>query len=195
MTLEEFIKDFDKENVVVLLGGKRKVLPADVDLLVRLGEVLANKTKKIKFRSGNADGADYYFSQGICNIDKSRLEVITPYSGHRKKANIANDTISLDNINIASEPEVVYQSKGNKKTEKLVDQYVDGARNRISMKAAYIIRDTVMVIGTETIPPATFAIFYDDLDNPKTGGTGHTMSVCGRNSIPVIDQSVWFKWL
>ena len=146
MTLEEFIKDFDKENVVVLLGGKRKVLPADMDLLVRLGEVLATKTKKIKFRSGNADGADYYFSQGIFNIDKSRLEVITPYSGHRKKANIANDTISLDTINIASEPEVVYQSKGNKKTEKLVDQYVDGARNRISMKAAYIIRDTVMVI-------------------------------------------------
>ncbi|WP_028296273.1 hypothetical protein [Olivibacter sitiensis] len=195
MTLEDFISDFDKENAVNLLGGKRKVLPEDKDLLIRLGKVLATKTKKMRFRSGNADGADYYFSLGVSAVDKTRLEVITPYSAHRKKTNVAYDTISLDDINLASEPEVVYQSKGNKKTEKLVDQYVSGERDRISMKAAFIIRDTVMVIGTDNISPATFAIFYDDLHKPKTGGTGYTMNVCKQNHIPFIDQRIWFEWL
>lgn len=156
---------------------------------------MTTKTEKMKFRSGNADGADYYFSQGVVTVDKSRLEVVTPYTGHRKKANVAYDTISLDDINVANEPEVVCHSKGNKKTEKLVDQYVGGARDRLSMKGAYIIRDTVMAIGTEEIPPATFAIFYDDLHNPEIGGTGHTMDVCRKNKIRIIDQRVWFKWL
>ena len=101
----------------------------------------------------------------------------------------------MDEINIAAEPKVVYQSKSNKKTEKLIDQYVSGDRNRYAIKAAYIIRDTIKVTGTEEIKPATFGVFYDDLDKPMTGGTGHTMNVCKQNDIPIIDQKTWFKWL
>ncbi|MEJ7626161.1 MAG: hypothetical protein WKF35_04820 [Ferruginibacter sp.] len=195
MTLKDFIRKFDKENAIVLLEGKRVVLDSDTDQLIQLGKTLATKTKKMKFRSGNADGADYYFSLGVNSIDKSRLQVITPYSGHRQKTNQAYDTISLDEINVAAEPEVVYHSKSNKKTEKLVDQYISGARDRYSIKAAYIIRDTIKAIGTDKIKPAIFGIFYDTLDNPKAGGTGHTMKVCEQNNIPIIDQSIWFKWL
>ncbi len=47
------------------------------------------------------------------------------------------------------------------------------------------------VIGTAAIKPATFGIFYDNLINPITGGTGHTMKVCEQNNISVIDQNVW----
>ncbi len=195
MTLKEFIEKYDTENAIVLLEGKRSVLAGDADLLIQLGKTLATNTKKMKFRSGNADGADYYFSVGVGSIDKSRLQVITPYSGHRQKANQADETFSIDEINIAAEPEVIYQSKSNKKTEKLVDQYVAGARDRYSIKAAYIIRDTIKAIGTNEIKPATFGIFYDDLANPKAGGTGHTMAVCAQNNIPVIDQKVWLNWL
>jgi hypothetical protein len=195
MTLKDFIKKFDKDNSIILLEGKRNVLDADNEKLTALGRLLASRTTKMKFRSGNAEGSDQLFSNGVTEVDNKRLQVITPYSGHRQKTNYAYDTISLDDINIAAEPEVVYQSKSNKKMEKLIDQFVLGDKNRFTIKAAYIIRDTIKAIGTDEIKPATFGIFYDDLDNPMAGGTGHTMKVCEQNNIPIIDQKIWFKWL
>ncbi len=195
MTLKEFIQRFDKDNSIVLLEGKRNVLEGDKEKLIALGSLLTTKTKKILFRSGNADGADYYFSVGVASVDNTRLQVITPYTGHRQKDNQAYETISLDDIDIAAESEVVYQSKQNKKTEKLIDQYISGDKNRFAIKASYIIRDTIKVIGIKEIKPATFGIFYDDMGNPKSGGTGHTMHICEQNQIPVIDQRTWFKWL
>jgi hypothetical protein len=195
MTLNEFINRFDNENSIILLEGKRKVLEKDKYKLIALGKMLASLSKKMIFRSGNADGSDQLFSEGVRSVDYERLQVITPYSGHRQRNNHAYETISLDDINIASEPEVVYESKRNKKMEKLIDQYVSGDKNRYSIKAAYIIRDTIKAIGTEYIKPATFGIFYDDLGNSMNGGTGHTMSVCLQNNIPIITQETWFKWL
>ena len=195
MTLKEFIKQFDKPNSIVLLEGKRNVLDTDKEKLTALGKLLTSKTKRMTFRSGNAEGSDQFFSDGVVEVDNKRLQVITPYSGHREKTNQAYETISLDNINIAAEPEVVYQSKSNKKTEKLIDKFVSGDKNRYTIKAAYIIRDTIKAIGTDEIKPATFGIFYDDLTNPMSGGTGHTMNVCEQNNIPIIDQKIWFRWL
>ena len=195
MTLNEFIDQFDKSNSIVLLEGKRNVIDADKEKLTALGRLLATKTKRMLFRSGNADGSDQFFSDGVTVVDSKRLQVITPYSGHRQKTNQAYETISLDDINIAAETEVVYQSKSNKKTEKLIDKFVSGDKNPYTIKAAYIIRDTIKAIGTDEIKPATFGIFYDDLAKPMTGGTGHTMNVCKQNNIPIIDQRIWFKWL
>jgi hypothetical protein len=195
MTLNEFIKQFDKDNSIVLLEGKRNVLEEDKDKLITLGRLLASKTKRIIFRSGNANGSDQLFSDGVTAVDNKRLQVIIPYNGHRKETNQAYDTISLDDINLLAEPEVLYQSKSNKKTENIIDKFASGQKNRNTIAAAYIIRDTIKVIGTDDIKPATFGIFYDDLENPKTGGTGHTMNVCEQNNIPLIDQKTWFKWL
>jgi hypothetical protein len=195
MTLKEFIHLFDKDDSVVLLEGKRNVLDADKERLTELGRLLASNTGKMIFRSGNAEGADQFFSDGVAAVDPKRLQVITPYSGHRKKTNQAYETISLDDINLAAESEVVYQSKSNKKTENLVDQFVAGKKNQYTIKAAYIIRDTVKVLGTGQIKPASVGLFYDDLSKPMTGGTGHTMNVCVQNDIPMLDQSAWFKWL
>src|SRR5687767_9136863 len=120
MTLDEFIKLYDRRESIVILEGKREVLENDKKKLTEVGRLLTTKTKKILFRSGNADGADHYFSLGVSSVDKSRLQVITPYTGHRNKTNEAYETISLDDINIAAEDEVVYQTKQNKKSEKLV---------------------------------------------------------------------------
>ncbi len=195
MTFEEFIRDFDKEHSIVLLEGKRTVLEQDKEKLKSLGRLLASCTTKMKFRSGNAEGADQFFSEGVASINHQRLQVITPYAGHRQKTNQAYETISLDNLSITAESAIVYQSKVNKKMEKLIDQYVSGDKNRFSIKAAYIIRDTVKAIGTDEIRPASFGIFYDDLLHPRSGGTGHTMNVCDQNHIPIIDQKVWFNWL
>jgi hypothetical protein len=195
MTLKNFITQFDKENAIILLEGKRVVLDIDKEKLIALGSLLTTVSKNMMFRSGNADGADHLFSLGVTAVDNKRLQVITPYTGHRNLTNQAYETIALDTINLAAEPEVIYQSKNNKKTEKLIDQYVSGDKNRISIKAAYIIRDTIKAIGTEDIRPATFGIFYDDLGSPRTGGTGHTMNICEQNNIPIIDQKTWFNWL
>ena len=128
-------------------------------------------------------------------MDSGRLQVVTPYSGHRKKTNYADETIPLDQLNLAAEPEVVYQSKANKKMENLIDQDVSGTQNRNTIKAAYILRDTLKVTGSREIRPATFAIFYDDLNNPMTGGTGHTMKVCENNGVPFMDQRSWMEWI
>lgn len=195
MTLREFISAYDKKGSVVLLEGKRHVAENDREKLTELGRLLASNTTNMIFRSGNADGADHFFSLGITAIDRKRLQVITPYSGHRSKSNQAFATYSLDDIDLAKEPAVVYGSKQNRKTDKLVDRYISGERNRYSVKAAYIIRDTVKAIGAADILPAGAGIFYDDPGNPMSGGTGHTMRVCLENNIPVFDQSIWFKWL
>lgn len=195
MTLDEFITQFDKDNAIVLLEGKRNVKEEDQPKLTALGKLLASKTKKIIFRSGNAAGSDQLFSDGVAAVDHKRLQVVTPYTGHRKKSNKAYDTISLEDIDIAAEPEVIYYSKSNKKTEKLIDKFVAGDRGRFAIKAAYIIRDTVKALGVNGIGPTTFGIFYDDLEDPLSGGTGHTMKVCQEHNIPIVDQRVWFKWL
>ena len=194
ISLSGFIEKYDKEGSIVLLEGKRNVLESDQALLVKLGKVLSEKTSHLKFRSGNADGSDLFFSQGVASVDNSRLQVITPYSGHRQKYNQAYETIALDELQLAAEDKVIYQTKTTK-TGKLIDSYVNGNRDRFSIKAAYLIRDTVKAIGTKDIPTATFGIFYDDLENPLSGGTGHTMKVCQQNDIPIIDQQTWMNWL
>lgn len=195
MDFKYFIDHYDNPNSVVLLEGKRDVKEQDKEKLVTLGRILASSSKHIKFRSGNAEGSDFFFSSGVADIDPSRLEVITPYGGHRSKANKAAVTIPLDQINLSNESDIISLSKTNKKTERLINDFVSGIRNQYTMKAAYIIRDTVKVTGTSVIPPATFAVFYDDTDNPETGGTGHTMNVCKLKGVEFIDQKTWFEWL
>jgi hypothetical protein len=98
-------------------------------------------------------------------------------------------------LDLLAEPDLVYQSKLNKSSEKLVSQYVLGKKDRNSIKAAYIMRDTLKVIGSESVAPATFGIFYNNLADPTSGGTGHTMNVCRFNNVPFIDQTIWFNWL
>lgn len=195
MTLESFINQFDHEGAIVLLEGKREVRPQDQNKLIALGNLLASNTKHMIFRSGNAPGSDQYFAQGVCSVNDKRLQVIIPYTGHRKTNNKAYESFALDQIDLAAEPEVVYQSKSNKKTKNLIDNYANGIKNQYTLKAAYIIRDTIKAIGTSTIKPTTCAVFYDDLDHPRTGGTGHTMNICLQNKIPVFDQSIWFNWV
>jgi hypothetical protein len=196
MTLNEFTTQFNLDKVIILFEGKRTVLEADKEKLILLGNLLASSLPLATFRSGNADGADFYFSQGVLQVAPDRLQVITPYDNHRQKTNNAYETISLDKIDLLREPDVVYQSKNNKKTKSLIDKYVDGAKDRFSIKAAYIIRDTVKVTGTKSgIPPINFAFFYDDEQNPKSGGTGHTMNICEMNNVPYTTQKEWLKWL
>lgn len=195
MTLNQFVSQYDTPGSVVLLEGKRNVLDADTSQLEALGRILTERTKHILFRSGNANGADLYFSRGVASVDAARLEVVIPFNGHRSKSNVASSTLSLDDIDLKDYPDIVALSSLNKKTANLLKRYVEGERNRITQKVAFIIRDTIKVIGVQGHHPISFAIFYDDLLAPKIGGTGHTMSVCDHQKVPYIDQTVWNKWL
>lgn len=107
---------------------------------------------------------------------------------HRQISNQAYSTISLE------EKQVVYESRKDKKTEKLIDPYLAGDKNSITIKGAFIIRDTVMVTGANSgVLLASVAIFYDDLDKPVAGGTGHTISVCKNSGVPFFNQKAWFN--
>lgn len=195
MEFTAFIEKYNCKKNIILLEGKRNVIESDIEKLIQLGNLLATFLPLVTFRSGNANGADFYFSKGVLQVAPERLQVITPYENHRQKMNNAYETISLDNIDLLNEPEVIYQSKNNKKTKSLIDKYVAGAKDRFSIKAAYIIRDTVKVIGTKSgINPINFAFFYDDDQKPKTGGTGHTMEICDINKVSYFTQKDWGKW-
>lgn len=196
MKLSEFIRTYNRSGVIILLEGKRNVKLQDQPKLTALGTMLAKKLPLASFRSGNADGADLFFSRGVAQVNANRLQVIVPYENHRAKKNYAGDTIALDVIDLSCEPEVVRESKSHKNTHKLVDKFVAGQKNRFVIKAAYIIRDTIKVLGTNSgVPPVDFAFFYDDPENPRTGGTGHTMNICERNNVPMLTQEVWLQWL
>ncbi|MBE0638235.1 MAG: hypothetical protein IH598_06935 [Bacteroidales bacterium] len=195
-TLINILEDYDQQGSIILLEGKRVVLPEDQPLLITLGELLCREMKHARFRSGNAPGSDELFTRGVANIDPNRIEVIVPYTGHRRQSSVAYHIHSLDDISLAAEPEVTYHTSSDSRTTRLVDEFTNGVSNSVTIKAAYLLRDTIKVIGTRSgIPPANFAIFYDDLRNPGKGGTGHTMRVCKNNNIPFITQEVWKNWL
>lgn len=183
MEFIEFKERFDKPGFVILFGGKRDILEQDVEMIRILGLFLISNTDHLIFRTGNANGADVLFADGVAKKDSSRLQSVTPYQGHRKKTNYAKEQLSLDEVDLAAEPEVVYHSKANVKTKRLVDEYVSGKRDQYAMKAAYIIRDTLMVIGGKDISRSACGLFYDDLKSPMSGGTGHTMNVCRLNDV------------
>jgi hypothetical protein len=196
MNLSTFLDEYDFPGSIVLLEGKRNVLEEDREKLIHLGKLLTEKSRFIQFRSGNAAGSDELFAEGVASVDSSRLEVITPYSGHRKNQNKAFTSYPLDDINLAEEPDVISYTKQHPGAGKLVDAYLNGKNARLSAKAIYLIRDTVKVTGTKSgIPSATFAIFYVDLTDIYSGGTGHTMKMCDLNNVPFVYQKDWMQWL
>ena len=196
MTFDKFLKDYDHPGTIVLLEGKRTVQDQDCHKLQKLGQLITLNSKHMIFRSGNASGSDELFIEGEKQVSSERVQLVTPFKGHRTKQSGSLYTYSMEECNVAGEEDVIYLSKQNKKTKNLIDQYVHGIRNPYTLKAAYIIRDTVKVTGVkDQLAPANFAIFYDDLEHPETGGTGHTMNVCRLKGIPYINQNIWIEWL
>lgn len=198
MTLNEFIELYDKEGSIILLEGKRKVADDDKEKLIELGKLIVSNTRYMTFRSGNASGADELFFKGASIFARKRVENIIPYIDFNKRINTFKFT-TLEHLDLSKEVNIIEKSKENKKMIKLIDQYLSGNINRLTLKASFIIRDTIKVTGTEhqinNISKATFGLFYDDLENPKSGGTGHTMKVCELENVPYITQTTWFNWL
>lgn len=122
MDFQRFIDQYDYAGSIILLEGKRAVLPADELALTDLARLLAATMKYARFRSGNASGADAFFAAGISSVDASRMEVIVPYSGHRKANSKGYLVHALDDLDLAAEPDVVYHSKQHKNAERFIDR-------------------------------------------------------------------------
>ncbi|NDA63184.1 MAG: hypothetical protein EBX50_14260, partial [Chitinophagia bacterium] len=73
MTFVDFVAQFDKLGALVLLEGKREVPAEDQDRLRALGRMVAGGTKHMTFRSGNAEGSDHFFSEGVASVDPLSL--------------------------------------------------------------------------------------------------------------------------
>ena len=73
-------------NAVVLLEGRRGISEADTMAARDFGEFLARRFPALRFRSGNAEGADQAFSDGVARVDAGRLQIVAPYASHRKKS-------------------------------------------------------------------------------------------------------------
>lgn len=180
---------------VVLLEGRRTIPPQDAAAARAFAARLAVEFPRLQFRSGNAQGSDEAFSAGVAEVDAARLQVIAPYASHRKKVRYAGavysspETLStvqeaaITEATVAATPRnanVVYKRTGSPKLE---------------AKAAYLIRDTMKVLGhsAEFAPPVC-GLFYVEPSDPEAGGTGHTIRVCRQHGIPVAFQDSWMHW-
>jgi hypothetical protein len=193
MTLDEFIELYDRPGVVLLFFGKRE-LPLDEAVRVHnLGKLLISKTQHILFRSGNAQGADEKFINGVADVD--RVQLIIPWNGHRATARVGYHFYSLDDLTILNEDRAAYTAFTNQPNIRLVTRYIQGYRDRTRSTSAPIIRDAVMVVGHGDIPPATVALYWDDLSEPETGGTGVTLGFLRFNEIAAFNQEEWGSWV
>ena len=181
---------------IILVEGIRSLPEGDRHCLVELSERLAKELPDAIFRTGNAEGSDEAFAEGIKKVDPARLQYILPYPKHRKmKIEESSYKIALSKMPCVAEERAVYH------TRKASSEYIPMLEKRdkipiLHSKSRYILRDTIKVIGaTESgLEPATIGIFYGNTENPMKGGTGHTIRVCKQQGIPVILKKEWMNW-
>jgi len=188
---------------VILIEGRRSIPESAAESARQVAKLLARRFPRLRFRSGNATGADEAFSSGIIATAPERLEIIAPYPGHRKRGRHplvryespesldADAMASVQALTIAATP----ANRG------LMKCY--GRGGRAGAQAACLIRDTLKVTGDlqsarrgrHALPPPIAALFWIDPAKPEAGGTGHTIRACRLAGIPVIFQNNWVTWL
>lgn len=197
MTFQEFRSIIESHPDGVLLVEGRRSIPEDfAHAGMTLAAFLAREFPLLRFRSGNAKGADEAFSRGVAMVDAKRLQVVIPYANHRKSVRYDHALYeSPDVLNSIQEKSVAYKttvaSTGN---SRLVEKR--GQKGRLGAKANYLIRDTMKVTGHSAMfPKPICALFYVDLDDPMAGGTGHTIRVCQNEGVSYAFQDSWMGWL
>jgi hypothetical protein len=181
---------------VILVEGTRELPEEDAGKLTAFARWMAETYPQAVFRTGNADGADTAFANGVAQVDPTRIEYVLPYSGHRKKTLESGATqIDVSKLTAVAEERAVYHTK------QASPEYGGMMARRIQIpqlraKARYILRDTVKVIGSDEadVAPATVGVFYVNVKDPMKGGTGHTIRVCQKHGVPVVYQAQWMAW-
>ena len=193
-SFRELVERHDRP--VLLIEGTRSLPEADRPKLVALGTALARAFPRARFRTGNAEGADEAFAEGVARVDAGRIEYVLPYGRHRqeKMADISY-RIALTEIPRVAEERAAYETgrSSPKYSVMLAKRHVVP---QLRAKSRYLLRDTLKVIGAAEsgLPPATVGVFYANPMNPMQGGTGHTIRVCQQQGVPVVLQNEWFTW-
>lgn len=180
---------------VVLLEGRRSILERDAVHAEGLARMLAARFPRLRFRTGNALGADEAFSKGVVSVDATRLQVILPYAGHRRGARRPGVLYaSLDALAGGHEEQLAAKTiAASGKYRSLVEHRARSAA--LAAKTAYLMRDTLKAIGWRgEFPRPICACFYVDAHDPEAGGTGHTIRACRLEGVPVVFQAAWRKW-
>ncbi len=198
MSFKEFTVNLtSSSNEIILLEGTRKLAESDAPKLIALAQQLATKYPRCIFRTGNATGSDEAFAKGIALVDPTRLEYVLPATGMGKKRLIQHARmISLEDLPTDELQFLVDKTIEATPTYKfLTDCYMKGIKNRAAENAKLLIRDVLKVYGSKAngFLPATAAIFYINLENPKGGGTGHTVRACEQQNIPFFLQAEWLQ--
>lgn len=201
MRFDELAKLIDScEQPVILLEGSRTVLEKDAARLTRLAAKLAQKFPRAIFRSGGASGSDTLFAEGINQTNKNQLQLVLPTSRNLKTGNSAIKTLRDVCFEQTSETE---QKEIFKLTEQatpdyrgLIEFYQQNKKGKLFFKTQYLLRDTLKVIGSETLQMsrASVGCFYVNSNKASGGGTGHTIRVCRLLQVPVIEQKNWLNW-
>ena len=197
MTFSDFKQLVDDQPYgVVLLEGRRSIPPEDYQQSTALARHLATRFPHLRFRSGNAKGSDEAFSEGVAQVDATRLQIVAPYETHRKSVRYSDALYdSPASMSKVQENQIAYKTiNATPKNKGLIEKR--SAKGRLAAKAAYLIRDTMKVIGhSTTFPKPLCAFFYVNLQDPMEGGTGHTIRVCHQEGVPVAFQDSWAQWL
>jgi hypothetical protein len=194
--LQNFLDEARKrERPIILLEGTRKVPDSDVKRLQSLATFLASSLPTAIFRSGNAQGSDSYFFNALAEENPERLEYILPYPGSGKKRIHPKARVySLEDLNQEGTAAVVENTlAASPDLEGLVRLFLARGRTSVTVKAMYLLRDTMKVIGGASIGlrPADFGFFFVNPEKPFSGGTGHTIRVCQKMKVPVYTQDEW----
>ncbi|MFN8296703.1 MAG: hypothetical protein U0T69_10940 [Chitinophagales bacterium] len=198
MTYKEYLDTLTPlSKEIMLLEGTRKLMDADAPKLTALAQRLAAEYPNTIFRTGNATGSDEAFARGVAMVDVTRLEYVLPSPGMGKKRLIPNArVISLEDLSKEELNHLVEKTlEATPNYRYLVDCYRKGIRNRHAESAKLLIRDILKVYGSKAngFLPATTAIFYVNFENPKGGGTGHTVRACVQRQIPFFTQMQWLE--
>jgi hypothetical protein len=196
MTLDEFKAIIEATpEPVVLLEGRRSIPDHDAALATHTACMLVRHYPALRFRSGNAEGTDQAFSEGVAQVAPWRLQVVVPYAGHRKSARYSQAVYdSPESLSRTQDDEFAYKTaKASPKNKGLIEKRAK--QGALAAKAAYLIRDTMKVTGhSELFPKPACALFYVDLNDPFAGGTGHTIRVCQQEGVPYAFQDSWQLW-
>jgi hypothetical protein len=196
MTLSEFTTIAEAyPEAVILLEGRRSIPDHDAALATLTARRLVERFPNLRFRSGNAEGTDQAFSEGIAQVAPWRLQIVGPYAGHRKSARYAHAVYdSPESLSSVQDEELAHKTaKASPKNKGLIGKR--DKKGALAAKAAYLIRDTMKVTGhSELFPKPVCALFYVDLNDPFAGGTGHTIRVCQQEGVPYAFQDSWQQW-
>ena len=197
MTFSEFKKLVLKHPQGVVLLEGRRAIPLDMTRkATALAAALARGFPGLRFRSGNAPGADQAFSEGVAKVAADRLQVVVPYKSHRKSARFPGATYtSLETLSPARQEALAEKTAlASPKSKGLIA--LRDTEGPMGAKAAYLIRDTMKVTGhSRTFPKPFCALFYVDPSDPMAGGTGHTIRVCQQEGVPFVFQDSWGQWI